>query len=151
MNIATLSQGTVSGAWDAHKQAWFKYRDVRWVSVPEYARPAYIKPNDSKANGLTNAIVDYCNWTGSLANRINTMGVFDAKRGKYRHSTTRRGTADISITINGKSVWVEVKVGRDKMSEHQNKFREDIERAGGIYFVAHSFPEFYQFYQTIVL
>jgi len=70
--------------------------------------------------------------------RVNTMGVYDAKRGKYRriwdvHSV---GRADIIACMNGKYVEVEVKVGKDKQSENQAMHEEIVKHCGGVYILA---------------
>lgn len=50
------------------------------------------------------------------------------------------GQADISgiLAPSGKRLEIEVKVGRDKMSEQQQKFAAMIRRAGGVYIEARS-------------
>jgi hypothetical protein len=58
----------------------------------------------------------------------------------------QKGSADLSATINGRSVKIEVKIGRDKQSEFQKKYQEQIEQAGGIYVIIRSFSEFLNFY-----
>jgi len=114
---------------------------------------------DTTANGLTNCIIDYINFKGGYANRINTMGVARKERinlafGNYRDnitytpSTTNKGTADIKATIQGRSLDIEVKIGPDKLSDHQIKERERITKAGGLYFVAKDMENFVQFYKT---
>src|SRR4249919_787681 len=71
-------------------------------------------PDVRKANGLTRAIINYLTWKGHRATRINSQGqlVKGAERQpsgniltvrQWRPGTTRRGTADISATINGRS------------------------------------------------
>jgi hypothetical protein len=57
-----------------------------------------------------------------------------------------KGTADISATIQGRSVKVEVKIGNDRQSEYQKQYQESVERCGGIYFIACTFEQFYQWY-----
>ncbi len=114
---------------------------------------------DTTSNALTNCIIDYINFKGGYANRINTMGVARKERinlafGNYRDkitytpSTTNKGTADIKATIQGRSLDIEVKIGPDKLSDHQIKERERITKAGGLYFVAKDMESFVQFYKT---
>lgn len=50
-------------------------------------------------------------------------------------------------TANGKAVKIEIKIGRDRQSEAQKRYQEQIERAGGLYVIATSFEQFYGWYQ----
>lgn len=118
------------------------------LTMPEYAivRPKY---SDKDANGLTACIVDYINFQPtSMAWRVNNMGVYDSKLGKYRNPGTRKGIADISAIRDGQAWQIEVKKGSDKLSEHQDKFKQDVERARGVYCVAYSFEQFLTRWKT---
>lgn len=123
-----------------------------------------LKPmSDKTANGLTKCIIDWITLKGGYANRINTQGQarvnkiprYNILTGKteYRDSvtwtpsTTRIGTPDIDAIIQGKAVKIEVKIGKDKLSEAQKKHLEDIARAGGMYFVARDMDSFVTWYQ----
>lgn len=61
---------------------------------------------------------------------------------RYRPGTSRKGLPDVVATYKGKSVFIEVKHNRDKMSESQEKIRDEQNRSGGLYFIAHNFTEF---------
>jgi len=129
--------------------------------------PEYIvrtKYTDKTANGLTKAIVKWINLNGYQAERISTSGrwVDNSKvvtdvlgnqkkigSGKYIKGSGTKGSADISATIKGRSIKIEVKM-KDKQSEAQIEYQKAIERAGGIYFIAKDFTSFYQFYTTLV-
>jgi hypothetical protein len=56
------------------------------------------------------------------------------------------GTADISATIRGRSVKIEVKIGRDRQSDAQKRYQASIEAAGGIYYIARNIDDFMQWY-----
>ena len=58
----------------------------------------------------------------------------------------QKGTADVSATIQGKSVKIEIKIGKDRQSEEQKKYQQQIIKAGGYYFIATSFDEFIIWY-----
>lgn len=128
-----------------------------YPNVPNYAvpEPQY---EDRTANGLTKCIVDFLNNTeGCQAERIssegrvidtrtvttNTIGVIKTigsiKRVK---SSSQVGTADISATLWGRSVKIEVKIGADRQSEAQKLYQASIEKAGGIYLLIKSFGDF---------
>ena len=129
--------------------------------------PEYIvrtKYTDKTANGLTKAIVKWINLNGYQAERISTSGrwVDNSKvvtdvlgnqkkigSGKYIKGSGTKGSADISATIKGRSIKIEVKM-KDKQSESQIEYQKAIERAGGIYFIAKDFTSFYHFYTTLV-
>ena len=69
--------------------------------------------------------------------------------GQYIPGTGTNGTADISATIKGKSIKIEVKFGKDVQFEAQKEYQRSIEKAGGMYYIAKDFETFYQFYQTL--
>lgn len=100
--------------------------------------------SDRTANGLTKSIIDWIRFNGGDAQRINCVGTVREIKGvtRWTHSGMRLGTADIHAIIAGRAVSIEVKVGKDRMSDHQFKERERVEKAGGLYFVARSMDEF---------
>jgi hypothetical protein len=108
-------------------------------------------PVVTKANGLTNFICNYLNWSGHRATRINVSG--RKVKDKWIRSTTRKGTADISATIKinglGCSVMWEVKIGADKPSDFQLKEKEKEEQAGGKYFFVKTVDEFFEQYDSL--
>lgn len=123
---------------------------IEYLPKPKY--------NDRTANGLTKCIIDYIRLCGGQAERINSTGrTIDQRKSytdvlgrartigsiKWIYGTSTNGTADISATIKGKSVKIEVKIGKDKQSEVQKKYQKELEQAGGIYFLAKNFEEFY--------
>ena len=103
-------------------------------------------PCVTKANGLTLAICNFLNWQGHRATRISSAGRMVA--GRYIPGTTRRGTADISATIQGRAVMLEVKAGADKPSEYQIKEQAKERDAGGVYEFIHSIQEFLSWYDS---
>jgi len=131
-------------------------------------RPDYVVKTifiDKTANGLTTAIIRWIILNGYQAERISTTGrwIDNSKivtdvlgnrkkigSGKYIKGTGTNGSADISATIKGKSIKIEVKIGKDKQSEAQIKYQQMIEKAGGIYFIAKNFDDFFNFYITLV-
>jgi len=57
-----------------------------------------------------------------------------------------KGTADISAIINGRSVKIEVKIGKDAQSKDQISYQKAVEDAGGIYYIAKDFESFWIWY-----
>jgi hypothetical protein len=123
---------------------------------PDYIPKTMYK--DSTANGLTRAICDFINYQGYQAERINTMGTAREKKttaGKvigvtWTKGTSTAGSADISATIKGRSVKIEVKIGKDRQSEAQKRYQENIEKAGGIYIIAKDFDSFVEWYNQFI-
>ena len=142
----------------AHEQ-WFKIQYPNAYKDGYYLEPKM--PKVDSANGLTTFICNYLSWVGYRATRINVMGRLvdgvekqpsGAKIGvkKWLPSSTRKGTADISATIKGRSVMIEIKVGRDKPRPDQLKEQERERRAQGIYEFINSPDEFFILYDKII-
>lgn len=127
---------------------------------------SYVKaPNydDSTSNGLTTCIVDFLNMMeGCHAERISNEGrTIDTRKtitnvvGQVRQigsikrikSSMQLGTADISATILGRSVKIEVKIGKDRQSEDQKKYQKQIENARGYYVIAKDFQSFFDWFK----
>lgn len=117
---------------------------------------------DDTANGLTRCIIAYLKYKGWQAERINTTGIPHDTRQQardilgrtrtigsveWRPSGSTVGSADISATIGGRSVKIEVKIGKDRQSEAQRRYQQAIEQAGGLYYIARNFTEFHSWYR----
>lgn len=104
-----------------------------------------LKPyNDKTSNGLTKSIIDWITFNGGSATRVSCTGQVRKINGvmRYTHGTTRKGTSDIMACIKGKFVSIEVKVGKDRLSEFQVREKALIEKSGGVYFVAKDMDSF---------
>ena len=136
----------------------FQAKQQKFKDQPYLVKRKY---SDRTANELTKSIIAYIKLMGGQAERINTTGrMLDTRKTyidvvgfkrtigstQWIPGTSTKGSADISATINGRSVKIEVKIGRDKQSEAQIKYQTDIERAGGIYYIAKDFESFYRWY-----
>ncbi len=122
---------------------------------------------DSSANGLTKCIIFWINAMGGQAERISNQGQYrEGKKidvgtgeiaykkqlpGKWTPGQGTKGTADISATIRGMSVKIEVKYGRDIQSDAQKQYQEMIEKAGGVYIIVKSFDDFVMWYEKFSL
>lgn len=123
---------------------------------------AYIvgsKFTDRTANGLENAICKFINLSGYQAERIKNVGrqlppkTIHTSLGKvttgkaiFIPGTGTNGTPDVRATIQGKSVGLEIKIGRDKMSDAQHEYANKMRSAGGIYYIATNFTDFVKWY-----
>ena len=122
---------------------------------------------DTSANGLTKCIIFYINALGGQAERISSQGQYrEGKKikvgtgeveyekqlpGKWTPGQSTKGTADISATIRGRSVKIEVKYGNDRQSDAQKAYQEAIEKAGGTYIIAKTFDDFVLWYESFSL
>lgn len=129
----------------AHEH-WFKHNTQSAYNDGHYAPPKY--PDVRKANGLTLAISNFVNWNGYRATRISTTG--RQVGGKWIYGNTRKGTADLSITIKGRAIMVEIKVGADKASDHQLKEQAKERAAGGVYEFISTIEQFFELYDKFV-
>jgi len=117
--------------------------------------PANIK--EAGANDLTRLVIEFIIFNDGQAERISSMGRYidgtkqvtdciGRKRtigtGKFIKSTTTNGTADISATIKGRSVKIEIKWKKDNQSDDQKKYQQSIEKSGGIYIIIKTFDDF---------
>lgn len=132
-------------------------------TFPENCYPKF-KYKDNSSNDLTKCIIDFIIFKGGQAERISSAGriidtrktfvdVIDCKRtigkAKWIKPTSTNGTADISATIQGKAVKIEVKcraTGDRYQSQAQIQYQKAIEQAGGLYIIARDFEGFYSWY-----
>ena len=131
-------------------------KKLRYPSIPsDYI--AAVKYRDDTANGLTKCGIDFLKVKGHQAERISTTGrpidrtkTFTDVLGHQRTigriewipGTSTKGSADISATIDGRSVKIEVKIGPDRMSQAQRDYERSIVTSGGIYYIAKDFATF---------
>ena len=95
-------------------------------------------------NKLTVSIIRFLQTNGCQAERVNNI----ARKigGRFVKSNMTRGTADIHAIVKGKAVKIEVKIGKDRQSEFQKQYQKEVEKAGGIYYIAKDFDSFYEWY-----
>ena len=104
---------------------------------------------DDTANALTKCITAYLRLKGAFCSRLNNTGIFDTHLMKFRPGTSRKGLPDVIATHHGKSLFIEVKAGRDRMSEHQERIKEEQTRSGGIYYTARNFHDFKHWFDSL--
>lgn len=136
-------------------------------SVPKYAIPKP-KYTDKNSNSLSRCVIDWINLNGFQAERINSMGrQLDNRKtvtdviGRQRtvgsvtwiKGTGQTGTADISSTILGHSIKIEIKCSATKdnhQSQAQKEYQKKIEQAGGTYIIVRTFEEFYNWFNEFI-
>jgi hypothetical protein len=104
---------------------------------------------DDSSNSLTQCVVKYITLKGGFASRLSSQGTFSRKLNKFIPGTQKRGIADIMGTFKSKSLMIEVKHGKDKMSVFQEKVRDEQQRSGGLWFTAKNFTEFKEWFDNI--
>jgi len=136
----------------------------KYPNMPE----AYIPKTDwtdNSANALTKCVIAWIQFMGGQAERISSQGQYreGAKipvgsgimahtkqlPGKWTPGQSTKGTADISATIRGRSVKIEIKQ-KDKQSEAQKQYQQAIENAGGVYIIVRNFDDFVIWYNDFV-
>jgi ribosomal 50S subunit-recycling heat shock protein len=136
------------------QQLYHEANQRKYPSFPDNLRPSKAIKTTT-ANGLTRAIVDFLNLSGHFATRINNTGTWVKEKahvngGYYRPSTQVKGIADINATINGRTLAIEIKVGKDRQSEAQRAYQDRIERSGGTYWIVKDFDQFYELYNNYI-
>lgn len=96
--------------------------------------PASTKPKStSQANALTKAALQLLQLRGFEMWRQNNAAVYDASFGGYRANSTKRGISDTLgfHRETGRIAAVEIKWGKDKLSDEQAAFLAGVIAAGG--------------------
>lgn len=143
--------------------------DAQYAAAHPDIPMAWLPPQRYKqnnANAVTQAIIAWVRLNGYQAERISVTGRMVDQRKTYKDvlgytrqigsvkwlkSSMQRGSADISCTIRGRSVKVEVKFGRDRQRPEQVEYQQQVEQAGGVYIIVGSFDEFYEWWHTTTL
>ena len=146
-------------------QSELAYKSIKYPSMPPHCI-ALIKHSDKDTNSLTRCVLDWLKFEGWQSERISTTGKYIDSReqitdvvgrtrtigsGKYIPGQGTKGSADISATIRGRSVKIEIKFGRDIQSEAQKKYQEQIEAAGGTYIIVKDFDQFVIWYDEFII
>lgn len=146
-----------------YKALELSYLKAKHPTIPE-SFLATTSISDKSANGLTRMIVSFIQMSGYQAERINTMGTYRAAKkytnldgvtrtvgkGSYTKSGSTPGSADISATINGRSVKIEVKIGTDRQSDAQKAYEKAIVQAGGLYLICKNFDDFIEWFDSFM-
>lgn len=134
----------------------------KYPNMPLHTMPQP-KVQENSANALTRATIEFLRAEGWQAERINTTGryiqgqvvenVLGGKQqlpGKWIKGSGTRGSSDISATVHGRSVKIEVKYGRDRQSEDQKKYQAAIEQAGGQYWIVRDLDGLLEMYDRFL-
>lgn len=110
-------------------------------------------PDVYTGNGLNRFMINFLFWSGWRVTRQNVEGrEIKDKNGEVKRikSATRTGTADISVTIMGRSVQLEGKAGKDKPRDEQLREQKIERAAGGVYEFVSDPNEFYILYDGLI-
>jgi hypothetical protein len=127
--------------------------------VPDFAlcTPDY---KDTTSNGLTRCVIDYIKLLGYHVERTGNEGrVIDSRQtykdvlgysktiGKITRikSSGTAGTSDIKAIVQSKFIAIEIKCKAtgDRIRPEQLRYRHQIEQSGGLYVIATTFQQFY--------
>ena len=103
---------------------------ARWTSAElttlqskRLDKKAATRPKGETANRMTANIIRAINMQpGCVAYRVNNTGIWDEAKQIFRKANTEPGLPDIFAVLRGRFAGIEVKAGRDKISqEHITK------------------------------
>lgn len=129
---------------EAHKN-WFKQEYPVSYNDGHYAPPKM--PVINSGSRMDFFIVNFLIWSGHTATKVAVMQKI---KGMYIASGAKKGTADITATVFGKSVKLETKHGSDKPSDEQLAMQVKERKAGGIYQFTNTIEEFFVWYDAII-
>jgi hypothetical protein len=86
---------------------------------------------------LVNQIRLYLSEVGAVSVPVDTPGLLYTRDGRPAKFGTK-GALDIAATLKGRAIWIDAKIGRDRLKPAQVKFAAAQERAGGLAFAAWS-------------
>lgn len=106
-------------------------------------------------NDLTQFVINWINGQGGKAWRVNTSGIPITKVIPgvgtvviaWRKAKTK-GQADIRAIYQGRSIDIEIKSPQDGLTDDQEAFKNDVESAGGQYWLIRNSKEFLDFFTT---
>lgn len=145
-----------------------EYKRNKYPNTPQHLLARPNPYNLNKTNDLTKAVIKWIEMHGYHAERISTTGRYVDNRKKYKDvmgytrvigsgswipGTGTKGSADISATIAGRSVKIEIKnaATNDRQSEAQRKYQESIEKSGGVYLIVRTFSGFVEWWKGYVI
>ena len=88
----------------------------------------------TSANVLTQHALRILALKGYYCWRQNNAAIYDSEKKVYRKNSTKKGVSDIIgfHRHTGRFVAVEIKAGKDRLSEEQEAFLELVKTSGGV-------------------
>ncbi len=142
-------------------QKKFPQHDIEWIHRI-WGKPAIQYTPGKSAPRVEKNIVEYLNLLGFQAEKRAVMGrqittkdthtPMGTIKGKtiYIPTTGTKGSADISAIVYGIAVMIEVKVGKDRQSDHQKRYEQAVDRANGFYMIARSEDDFLEKFNELL-
>lgn len=126
-----------------------RYPSMRIENIPK----TYFR--DDSSNSLTDCVIRYIELNGFQAERINSTGrqIQTGLKSRWVRGSSTKGTSDISATIKGRSIKIEIKckaTNDNIQSDYQKAYQKQIEQAGGVYIIVKTFEDFYNWYQNFI-
>lgn len=118
-------------------------------NVPDHCR-VKSKFNVKDSNSLTHAVKRCLELHECYVTRVQSQGQWNEHLGRFTHSTTKRGTADLHAVINGQHASIEIKWGSDRLSADQKKTAQQVQAAGGIYLIVKDYDTFWAWFGQYV-
>ncbi len=102
-----------------------------------------VAPGEIPEYAIKRQIITWLKYNGVFAWVQHNAAIYDPSRKAFRRQSfgQRRGVSDILGVWKGRLLAIEVKTKTGKLSEHQEEFLKDVNRVGGIGFVARSIDD----------
>lgn len=95
-----------------------------------------------REQALMNAIKDLVTLRGGVPVRVNSGSIIFKKDGVTNVvKGAEKGTSDLLCCFRGRFLAIEVKVGKNRLSQEQEDFGQWVREAGGIFLTAYNLDE----------
>ncbi len=137
------------------RENWYKRTKATFLN-DGHSIPKIQKPDFTKTNVITSAIIDVIKWNGGQAERVMMEGrVMKQEDGSYKRITAsgKKGTTDVTGTFRGRSLKIEVKnkYTKDTIKAAQEKYRKEAEKAGALHLYAIDMETFFHWWDNTVM
>jgi len=99
----------------------------------------------SKTSATTNSILMFLNNSGYKAWAVYNGAVYSIKRNNFLKNPNKlKGVPDINgyRKSDGKAIYIEIKTGKDRLSESQDYFLTEANKAGCITMIVKNYDDF---------
>lgn len=90
---------------------------------------------------LVKACLEYLDYYGAYAFRVNNGAVYDPSRKCFRRMSGTPGVADIIGIYGGNFLAVECKTAKGRQSDDQKAFEKAVKNKGGVYILARNLDD----------
>jgi hypothetical protein len=103
--------------------------------------------NDRDANGLIRCLVDYLNFSGHFATHLGSTGAYRVNWQRLVSWQQQVELPDVFAVVGGRAMLIEVKHGKDQLSEARKRTIFELQKAGALIYIAHEFESFYYWFE----